>query len=427
MDVHIVAFETSTSRCDVALLSCVQGEIRSISRFHDGAAEHARHVLPMVDLLLEQAGISRSQLSAVAFGQGPGGFTGLRVACGIAQGMAFALGIPVVPVSSLLAMAEQDAAKQDREAVRLVLQDARMEELYAAAYVWDTDQSCWNVLHAPSLLGLEDAAAWVADIGTRCNSAARLRMLGDGASAFPELAAVVGLDSVGDERLPEAVAVARLAYEAWLRDEVLDPSHAAPLYVRDKVAYTIREREQGRGGNPKAGDQAIATAKPKLSAVNILPMSDVHVARVAEIERSVQGYPWTEKNFQDALTAGYKAWVAVQNNEVTGFCLLMLAPDVAHLLLIAVDRNTQRRGVGACLLAHAEAHALQQGLASVILEVRPSNLQARAFYREHGFSELSVRKDYYPAGGGTREDALVLQKMFPAEVTAHISGGGEAS
>src|SRR5690606_8942889 len=124
MDVYILAFETSTARCDVAILASVQGEIKRISRFHDGAAEHAQHVLPMVDALLEQAGISRNRLTAIAFGQGPGGFTGLRVACGLAQGMAFALGIPVIPVPSLLAVAQQDFEKNNDNALRLVLQDA---------------------------------------------------------------------------------------------------------------------------------------------------------------------------------------------------------------------------------------------------------------------------------------------------------------
>lgn len=421
MDVHIVAFETSTARCDVAVLSCVQGEIRLVSRFHDGAAEHAQHVLPMVDALLRQAGIDRGRLCAVAFGQGPGGFTGLRVACGLAQGMAFALGIPVIPVPSLLAMAEQDFTGQGGESVRLVLQDARMEELYAAAYARDGASGRWSTVHAPCLLGREDAGAWVAHI-RREGAGLAFRLLGDGVDAFPELAALPGLDAVGSERLPQAAAVARLAHAAWLRGETLDPALAAPLYVRDKVAYTTREREQGKGGNPRAGAQAAS-----VGAIAIADMTNAHVAQAAEIERSVQTHPWTEKNFHDALAAGYGAWVAVQEGRVAGFCLQMLAPDVAHLLLIAVDRRCQRRGVGAQLLAHAEAHALQQGLASIILEVRRSNLRAQAFYREHGFAELSVRKGYYPAQDGAREDALVLQKILPSEEMSRVSGGGVVS
>ena len=427
MNVHIVAFETSTARCDVALLSHVQGETHLVSRFHDGAAEHARHVLPMVDALLNQAGVSRSQLSAVAFGQGPGGFTGLRVACGVAQGMAFALGIPVIPVPSLLAMAEQDAAEHGRDAVRLVLQDARMEELYAAAYRWDAPQARWSALHTPSLLGRDDAGAWVADMRQRAGTAP-MRLLGDGVQVFSELQTLPGLDAIGDERLPQAVATAHIAHAAWLRNEAIDPALAAPLYVRDKVAYTTRERELGLGGNPRAREQpAVAAEQPAaVASPVIVAMTEAHVARVAEIESSVQAHPWTEKNFRDALAAGYGAWVAVQDDRIVGFYLLMLAPDVAHLLLIAVDRTHQRTGVGAQLLAHAEAHALQQGLASVILEVRQSNAQAQAFYRKQGYIELSVRKGYYPAAEAKREDALVLQKILPSEDMSRVSGGEQA-
>src|SRR5690606_7296460 len=109
------------------------------------------------------------------------------------------------------------------------------------------------------------------------------------------------------------------------------------------------------------------------------------------------------------------AWVGMQGDTITGFCLLMLAPDVAHLLLIAVDPVYQRRGLGAKLLAHAEQHALAEGLASVLLEVRRSNQQAQEFYRQRGFTELSVRKNYYPVHQGEREDALVLQKILLSE------------
>src|SRR5690606_24858615 len=108
MTLHILALETSSSLCDVALLTQAYGRLNVRILEHDATGEHAERLLPMADDLLAQAGIMRSQLTAVAFGQGPGGFTGLRVACGVAQGMAFALNIPVIPVVSLLAVAVRD-------------------------------------------------------------------------------------------------------------------------------------------------------------------------------------------------------------------------------------------------------------------------------------------------------------------------------
>src|SRR5690606_17451734 len=144
MTLHILALETSSSLCGVALLSVGAAEPALRVLEHDATAEHAERLLPMVDALLSQAGITRSQLSAVAFGQGPGGFTGLRVACGVAQGIGFALDIPVLPISSLLAAAASDFALQQKQGgpgiaaageVRVVVQDARMQEVYMAAYV----------------------------------------------------------------------------------------------------------------------------------------------------------------------------------------------------------------------------------------------------------------------------------------------------
>src|SRR5690606_4765871 len=205
-----------------------------------------------------------------------------------------------------------------------------------AAYHRNPESRQWQVLHAPCLLGRGDVGTWVAAVRRNAPQFS-VRLLGDGSAAFPELAALPGIDCVGDERIPQANAVAQLAYASWQRGDVLDPSLAAPLYVRDKVAYTTLEREQGLGGNPKAVVSMAATGFSAAEPFSIVRMSQAHVPAVARIERSVQQHAWTEKNFQDALAAGYDAWVGMQGDTITGFCLLMLAPDVAHLLLIAVD------------------------------------------------------------------------------------------
>src|SRR3546814_15230499 len=95
MDAYILALETSSHLCEVALLSYLDGKIEVRTAAHDAVGEHAERLLPMVDQLLAQADLDRGSLDAVAFGQGPGGFTGLRVACGVAQGIAFALDIQI--------------------------------------------------------------------------------------------------------------------------------------------------------------------------------------------------------------------------------------------------------------------------------------------------------------------------------------------
>src|SRR5690606_14015098 len=129
---------------------------------HDATAEHAERLLPMVDELLAQAGIGRNELSDVAFGQGPGGFTGLRVACGVAQGMALALDVPVIPVGSLLAAAERvRMLAGSAPALHVIVQDARMGEVYLAAYR-SVGESDWEQDQAPILLNAHHVADWLA-------------------------------------------------------------------------------------------------------------------------------------------------------------------------------------------------------------------------------------------------------------------------
>jgi len=414
---HILALETSSSVCDVALLSASGSELNLRSLSHDATGEHAERLLPMVDELLDEAGVRRIDLSAIAFGQGPGGFTGLRVACGVTQGIAFALNLPVIPVVSLHAAALRESGE---EPLRVVAQDARMSEVYAAVYGKAADHpSGWHALHEPVLLDIGDLMPWAVDQARQWThgNAPAIKLLGDALDAYPQvlgeepLAAAahrLGSNLVINRGGPwraSAEAVARLAWHAFEAGRTLPPHQAAPLYVRDKVAYTVAEREQGLGGNPRARQN-----------LTIRSMTEADIAEAAAIESGVQAFPWTTGNFRDALQAGYGGWVACQDGRIQGFALMMFAPDVAHLLLIAVKPGAQRSGVGHNLLRHCEGQAAARGLPALILEVRPSNTRALSFYRNRGFAQIGVRKDYYPAERNAREDALVMEKkLIPDE------------
>jgi tRNA threonylcarbamoyladenosine biosynthesis protein TsaB len=406
-DFHILAFETSSSLCSVALLSQTAGRVRLRAAQHEGRQEHAERILPLAWQLLADAGLKRADLSAVAFGQGPGGFTGLRVACGVAQGLAVALDIPVLPVDSLCALALQQAGA-DASGVHLVLQDARMNEIYAAAYECVGDE--WTTLQAPALIARADVMAWVADESAAwaMRAGGGWAAHGDALDAFPGLAdelralgAVVAAGS-GERVCAHAATVARLAARAWQRGQALDAALAAPAYVRDKVAYTTVERSRGLGGNPQA-DAA-------RWSIHDMGMSDLD--EVAAIERQVQSFPWTRQNFADGLAAGYRGWVVRRLGAMLGFALVMDTPDMAHLLVIGVRPDSQRRGVGAELLRYCTAHCHQAGLPALTLEVRPSNAQAIAFYQQHGFQQLGLRRGYYPAARGAREDAWIMTLTF---------------
>jgi len=416
MELNLLALETSSSRCGVALLRAVDGRLVVSTREHEGSQEHAERLLPMANELLAESGLAPAALHAVAFGQGPGGFTGLRVACGVAQGMGLGLGIPVLPVVSHQAVAAQVAEAGPDDAIVVAL-DARMNEVYLAVYrqtAATEGEPGWDVLQAPLLIAAAEVVPWtahhLANWSAQAGRPLQPVLAGDAWDAyasemeFPDL-----WRRAADALRPEAASVARLARQGWLRGEALPPEQAAPLYVRDKVAFTTAERMRGEGGNPKAQP----SLAPGLTLVpQVLTESDLD--EVVALEAHVQAFPWTRGNFADALATGYGAWVLRREGKVAGFCILMFAPDVAHLLVIAVAKELHRQGLGGVLLDWCEQQARQRGLEGVLLEVRPSNTSAVAFYKRHGYLQIGVRRGYYPAEKGTREDALVMQKRFAA-------------
>ncbi|MEB3096067.1 tRNA (adenosine(37)-N6)-threonylcarbamoyltransferase complex dimerization subunit type 1 TsaB [Achromobacter sp. D10] len=415
MELNLLALETSSSRCGVALLRAADGRLEVSVREHEGSQEHAERLLPMANELLAASGLAPSALHAVAFGQGPGGFTGLRVACGVAQGMGLGLGIPVLPIVSHQAVAAQvDATPTDAIVVAL---DARMNEVYLAVYrqadVSDSEIS-WEVLQAPLLIAAAEVVPWTAHHlpgwSARAGRPLDLLLAGDAWDAYASEMQSPWRRAAGAQR-PEAASVARLGRQGWMRGEALAPELAAPLYVRDKVAFTTAERMRGEGGNPKA-QSSLAASVPQ-------PMTDADLEEVVALEAHVQAFPWTRGNFADALAAGYGAWVLRREGKVAGFCVLMFAPDVAHLLVIAVAKPLHRQGLGGVLLDWCEQQARERGLEGVLLEVRPSNAPAISFYKRHGYLQIGMRRGYYPAEKGGREDALVMQKHFAA-------GGGAA-
>jgi tRNA threonylcarbamoyladenosine biosynthesis protein TsaB len=238
----LLALDTSTEFCSVAL--GVAYDDASASAF---AALHVRHektgsvssarLLPAVAEVLAEAGLRLAECSAIAFGAGPGSFTGLRTATGAAQGLAFGGGLPVVPVNTLMACAEA-ARDTDPDADRvLVAMDARMDEAYWALYEWSATAGEWTVLSAPALARPEAIAAPVQPF----------TLAGNAYGAFGErLHAAASARVIDAQALPHAGPVATLGLRAWRRGEALAPALAAPDYIRNKVAQTTAEREAAR-------------------------------------------------------------------------------------------------------------------------------------------------------------------------------------
>ncbi|MGZ3157588.1 MAG: ribosomal protein S18-alanine N-acetyltransferase [Burkholderiaceae bacterium] len=131
---------------------------------------------------------------------------------------------------------------------------------------------------------------------------------------------------------------------------------------------------------------------------------------VVLIENDIYPHPWTRGNFLDSFSSGYEIWtLRDESGVVIGYFLLMLAVDEAHLLNVSVRADLQGKGFGKKLLDKVVAIAQENGMSSVLLEVRPSNKHALAVYKHYGFTQIGVRKGYYPDADNTREDAIVMR------------------
>jgi tRNA threonylcarbamoyladenosine biosynthesis protein TsaB len=225
----IVALETSSELASCALLH----DGRLTSRSADGVRTHSASLLPMVQELLAEAGIGLAQCDAIAFGAGPGSFTGVRTACGIAQGLGFGAGLPLVPVVTLDAMALACHERHGAAEV-LALLDARMNEVYWAQYRFN-DGAPVAVL-PPAL----SAPVGVAPQGAPQACGNGLTAYAEAfAGAFTGPAFTLAADATV---LPHAEQVARLGAAAFAAGHAVAAADAQPLYLRNKVAYTRAER-----------------------------------------------------------------------------------------------------------------------------------------------------------------------------------------
>lgn len=238
----LVCLDTSTDHLSLLLSHAGQTDLFEAQ----GAATASSQLLPELQRMMQDRGLGGPDIAAVAFGRGPGAFTGLRTSASIAQGLALGWGCPVIGVDSLMSVAErwrQDAGAGTGQALVWVAMDARMDEVYAAAYQWNEAASCWDVRVAPGLHTLPGLqASWSGDAAWGDPVA----VLGNAAQAFGErlpLPARVAASAVAPVARPHALGVLALAQHALARGEGMDPALALPLYVRDKVAQTTAERE----------------------------------------------------------------------------------------------------------------------------------------------------------------------------------------
>ena len=144
--------------------------------------------------------------------------------------------------------------------------------------------------------------------------------------------------------------------------------------------------------------------------MRFMRMQPDDVSEVLAIENDAYAHPWTRGNFKDSLDSKYETWILrAASGMLTGYFLMMLAVDDAHLLNLAVRSGLYGQGIGRALLDHAVAIARSENMSSILLEVRPSNRRAINVYERYGFFQIGLRKGYYPAVNNTREDAIVMR------------------
>ncbi|MEZ6973273.1 MULTISPECIES: tRNA (adenosine(37)-N6)-threonylcarbamoyltransferase complex dimerization subunit type 1 TsaB [Aeromonas] len=224
-ELKILAVDTATEACSAALLV---GE-KVFSRWEEAPRDHTRKILPMVQAVLDEAGVTLDELDAIAFGRGPGSFTGVRIGIGVAQGLALGAGVPLIGISTLAAMA-QGAHRLDGAERVLTAIDARMDEVYFGQYELIDGRA--------QLVGEEvvsGPAALVASRGTLPGSFTRV---GTGFETYGETLAALADEQVASQvRFPAAEDMLPLARSAWLAGEAVAVEQATPVYLRDKVTW----------------------------------------------------------------------------------------------------------------------------------------------------------------------------------------------
>ena len=241
---HWLAIETST---DTLSLAVARGD-HVWTHTSAGGAQASLQTLPQIQALMAQAELAFGDLHAVVFGRGPGAFTGLRTACSVAQGLAFGADVPVLPLDTLLAVAEEaryappqhhDADPQAAPITRvLAVLDARMDQVYVAAY--EHTQGAWHCVQEAALQNPQ-ALSWPPHWHDRASFVAAGNAWAVYAGRWPSTFTAAQVQA-----LPTASALLRLAPLAWAQGLAVPAEQALPLYIRDKVAQTTQERLQAK-------------------------------------------------------------------------------------------------------------------------------------------------------------------------------------
>ena len=466
---YVLAFDTANEIIAIGL-GVLHASSRMIELTASVEAEARRasntQLLPRIDAALAEHGVAREDIACVAVGRGPGSFTGVRIAMATAKGIASALEVPLVGVSSLDAVAWNAWAAGERGPLSVVA-DAMRKEVYPVRYL--LNDTGIERLEADRVVKAEDAARELAAEGDLSGSAGRgpvaqtvlaslrnsrggprpadpaeedassqvpTRLLaGDALKKYAELFAGCGAALPAELWTPTGRGLLLALQAAWRAGEAdpldarrHDPAFALPVYTRlsdaeenerirlakndpKNLATGVQDVAKRADQRATMHDTAILNARPDEHGITYKPLDAAHAGAVATLESLVMGSDaWSEALVADELPRADRVWWAAYEGEaLAGYAGGWIVDGQVQILKVGVDPAMRRRGIARELLAHVAADARDLGASRCSLEVRAGNVGAQELYAALGFRSLGVRPRYYSDG----EDAVIMEGPLP--------------
>lgn len=448
---YVLAFDTANEVIAIGL-GRLDAAARSIELVASVEVEARRasntQLVPRIDELCARAGVAREKIACVCVGRGPGSFTGVRIALATAKGIASALEIGLVGVSSLDAVA-WGAWKAAERGELLVVADAMRREVYPVEYRLD-DEGAVRLTADRVVKAAEFAEELGGSAGDGSAAASEWFIAGDGLRKYAELFSGVG--TVLSEKLwtPTGAGLLLALQAAWRAGECdpfdaerHDPGLLLPVYTRLSDAEENERQRLARVDGSLAGkrgsrhvtmnDTAIANARANGEGIAYKPLDARHVAEVAALEAAVMGTDaWNEALVADELGRADRVWWAAYAADpkmplsaeapLVGYAGGWVVDGDLQILKVGVDPAWRRHGIARVLLARVADDARNLGARTSSLEVRTGNAGAQALYAALGYEALGRRPRYYSDG----EDALIMQGPLPTITLAAVPNGAVA-
>ena len=425
MNNYVVAFDTANEMISlgIGLLDRAKKTIECIASREVGAFRASNvKLLPEIDALLKDTGISRGEVACVVCGRGPGSFTGVRICLASAKGIAIGLGVPLFGVSTSDAQAWQQWANGVRGSV-VVLGDAMRKEVYPVRY--HVADSGIERLNSDTVMKAAALPEWL-------GSGSDQRIVGDALKKYSDLCEGHGEIAGEEERYPTGAGLLLTAQEAWTKGSfdpdggaLGDPCVLLPVYTRLSDA---EEHERIKFAKQDAEANAVEAKDLESgvqggSVIRYQPLEAAWVPAVAAMEAKVMGTDaWNDAQVLDELPRPDRTWwaafevadtrkrtVNVGEAKLVGYAGGWINDGQVQLLKVASDPAYRRQGIAQELLAHIALDARDLGAKEMTLEVRASNTGAHAFYERLGLKDIGIRPRYYSDG----ENACIYEGPLP--------------